>query len=155
MKHGDIKSVDSVCPTKNQHSEIQATPLLDTDVRLETQLIILASSICPRFTNANLRDVWVFFVGRHVRKYTVQSERCNHGVLVTYHLVYPMISILWFVWGTLIVLGTNPLLYQMSLASLDNHWQSWIPCKKNIAGYPLVNIQKAIDNGHRNSEFSH
>ena len=75
VKHGDIKSVDSVCPTKNQHSEIQATPLLDTDVRLETQLIILASSICPRFTNANLRDIWAIFVGKHVRKYTVQSER--------------------------------------------------------------------------------
>ena len=24
-----------------------------------------------------------------------------------------------------------------------------------ILGYPLVNIQKAIENDHRNSEFSH
>ena len=95
VKHGDIKSVDSVCPTKNQHSEIQATPLLDTDVRLETQLIILASSICPRFTNANLRDIWAIFVGNmFVNILCKVKDQCNHGVLVTYHLVYPMISIL-------------------------------------------------------------
>ena len=28
-------------------------------------------------------------------------------------------------------------------------------CQKGCDGYPLVNIQKAIENCHRNSEFSH
>ena len=35
--------------------------------------------------------------------------------------------------------------------SLGQGWWRW----NNVKDYPLVNIQKAIENGHRNSGFSH
>ena len=43
---------------------------------------------------------------------------------------------------------------------MENKWNSWddpiiLVTTSCYGGYPLVNIQKAIENGHRNSEFSH
>ena len=34
-------------------------------------------------------------------------------------------------------------------------WESMELQHEILMGYPLVNIQKAIENGHRNSGFSH
>ena len=45
-----------------------------------------------------------------------------------------------------------PKATERASASLEAEDVSWD--RVNVT-YPLVNIQKAIENGHRNSEFSH